>query len=92
LLDIGKKEFNDEDIGLGQLKLLTAKNAKTVKELMDRHEFTVSPDDDVLDAAKLLYDEEISTLPVIDKKGKLLGVLTDICILKHYKKLMRNGV
>lgn len=92
LLDIGQEEFKEkEGIGFGKLKLLLASKAKTVKDIMNEHELTLSPDDDVQAAAKLLYDEELGTIPIVDKKGKLVGVLTDICVLKHYKKILAKN-
>ncbi|MBI2653525.1 CBS domain-containing protein [Candidatus Woesearchaeota archaeon] len=88
LIDIGKQEFKDDILSIEQIKMLIAHSAKTVKEIMDTHNFGLIPEDDVFYAAKLLYDQNISSLPVLDKKGKLLGVLTDICVLKHYKGLI----
>ncbi len=89
LIDIGQKEFEEEGgLGFRKLQFILKKGAKKVKDLMERHEFTISPDYDVLEAAKILYDEDLSTIPVIDEKGKLLGILSDICILKHYKKIL----
>ena len=90
LLDIGDIEFHDEGVGFGEVKLLLAKKAKKVKDLMNKHEVTLSPDDNVLMAAKILYEEELSTIPVIDSKKKLVGIITDICILKHYKKILQK--
>ena len=92
LLDIGKEEFAEkEGIGFGKLKLLMASRAKTVKDLMTEHELMLSPEDDVQEAAKLLYEENLGTIPIVNSKGKLVGVLTDICILKHYKKILAKN-
>lgn len=88
LLDIGTEEFRDDKLSFKQVKFLLAKTAKKVKDLMMKHQLTLSPDDDVLDAAKLIYDNNISTIPIVDSKDKLLGIITDICILKHYKKIL----
>jgi len=90
LIDIGEDEYNYDNIGFKEVKFLFAKKARKVKELMDKIEFTMMPDDDVINAAKILYEKSISTIPIVDKKNKLLGILTDICILKHYKKIMRK--
>jgi len=90
LLDIGDIEFHDEDMGFEEVKLLLAKNAKKVKDLMNKHEVTLSPDENVLMATKILYEEELSTIPIIDSKKKLVGIITDICILKHYKKILQK--
>jgi len=88
LLDIAQEELGEESINIKNLKLLFKKKKRTVKDFMTEHNFTISSEDNIIDAAKLMYDEELSTLPVVDKNNKLLGILTDISILKHYKKIL----
>lgn len=90
LLDIAQDELGEESINLNNLKLLFKKKKRSVKDFMTEHNFTISPEDNIIDAAKLMYDEDLSTLPVVDKNNKLLGILTDISILKHYKKILKN--
>lgn len=91
LLDIAKEELGEETINLKNLNLLFKKKKRTVRDYMTEHELTISPDDDLLEAAKLMYDEDLSTLPVVDKNNKLIGILTDITILKHYKKILKSN-
>ena len=50
--------------------------AKTAKELMRRHEFRCSPDDDVLKVATRLAGIEIDQMPVINKSGMVVGFVT----------------
>jgi len=89
LLNVGKKEIaENEGLGFKQIKLLLKTKAKKAKEIMNKYELTLSPDDEVIDAAKLLYDEDLGTIPIVDQKNKLVGVITDICILKHHQKIL----
>ncbi len=88
LLDLKDDQMSEEGLGFMKLKRILAKRAKKVKDLMNVHEVVLSPEDDVSTAAKFLYEEELSTIPVVDSKDKLVGVITDICVLKHYKKIL----
>ena len=38
---------------------------------------TVSPDATTKDAARIMHDQHIGSLPVVDADGKLLGIITD---------------
>lgn len=88
LIDVGQLDFvEQEGLGFEQLRLILSKRAKKVEEIMEKHNFSVSPNDEILQVAKLIYEEDISTIPVIDN-NKLVGVITDIDILKHYKKII----
>jgi CBS domain-containing protein len=44
---------------------------------MVREVVTVSPDTDVAEAVKLLAEHDVSALPVLDKAGNLVGVLSE---------------
>jgi acetoin utilization protein AcuB len=44
---------------------------------MERNPVTISPDASFYDARKLIREEGIRHLPVVDKKGKLVGIVTD---------------
>jgi CBS domain-containing protein len=48
-----------------------------VKRYMSRYVFTFKPEQEVLEAAKLMADRGISSAPVIDDIGNLVGVLSD---------------
>ena len=48
-----------------------------VKSKMERNPVTISPDASFYDARKLIREEGIRHLPVVDKKGKLVGLITD---------------
>ena len=46
-------------------------------DVMVRDVVTVRPDTDVADAIKLLAEHDVSALPVLDKDGNLVGVLSE---------------
>jgi len=48
-----------------------------VYERMTRHPITVPPEMPVADALKLMRDENVRRFPVIDKKNKLVGIVTE---------------
>jgi CBS domain-containing protein len=52
-----------------------------VSEIMSRGVVTVAPEDGVKAAAYLLVDRGISALPVIDKKGRLVGIVSEADLL-----------
>jgi len=49
---------------------------KQVREIMNKQIFSVSPDDRVIHARRIIIDENIARLPVIDE-GKLVGMISD---------------
>jgi CBS domain-containing protein len=46
-------------------------------DLMTRKIIAVRAEDSVLSAVRLMLDNKISGMPVIDDHGKLVGVVTD---------------
>lgn len=60
----------------------------TVEKIMSRKLITVDPDETVLAAAQLMLDQKISGLPVVDKSGKLVGMITESDI---FRMLVRMG-
>jgi len=47
-----------------------------VDEVMTRHVVTVGPDTDMLDAVDLLTSTTVKSVPVVDKTGRVLGMLS----------------
>ncbi len=64
-----------------QVGLLIARN------LMSHNPITISEDADLADAAHLMVNNGISGLPVIDKNGKLVGIITKTDIIKAVRDL-----
>ena len=66
-----------------------------VKEVMTKKPITIGPDDTVQKAAVILLERKISGLPVIDKTGKMAGILTQgdvFRVLTSITGVYRGGV
>jgi acetoin utilization protein AcuB len=48
-----------------------------VKERMSRHPITITPDTSLFDGLRIMREEKIRRLPVLDKKGKLVGIVLE---------------
>lgn len=48
-----------------------------VRDYMARHLVTLQPDDEVLRAIHTLIEHKVTGAPVLDKNGKLVGLLTE---------------
>jgi len=48
-----------------------------VKDVMTRNVISVGPDESIMKAARLMLQNRISGLPVIDKDGGLMGIVTE---------------
>ncbi|MFP4475761.1 MAG: CBS domain-containing protein [Desulfatibacillaceae bacterium] len=57
-------------------------------DIMVRTPYTIGPDDDVEDAAQLIYLKKIGGLPVVEKDGTLVGVLTVTDLLRAFIEMM----
>ena len=58
-----------------------------VKEIMTREVLTVTPDTEITQATKLLIDNRINGLPVVDEEGKIKGILCQSDLIAQQKKL-----
>jgi CBS domain-containing protein len=48
-----------------------------VKDVMTRNVISVGPDESIMKAARLMLQNRISGLPVIDRDGELIGIVTE---------------
>lgn len=48
-----------------------------VRERMTRHPVTVSPDASISEALNLMREEEVRRLPVLDREGRLVGIVLE---------------
>jgi len=48
-----------------------------IQEIMSAKVQTISPDATTKEAARLMHDQHIGSLPVISAEGELLGIITD---------------
>ncbi len=79
------------DISIEDLKVLCASAAKhaeqrmaesvPVKDAMTRNVVAVSPHADIHEVSRLLSENRISGLPVVDSEGKVIGLVTEADIL-----------
>lgn len=71
------------------LKNSSEKGSLTVKEIMIKDPITVSPYHTVIEAMKLMEENQIGCLPVV-KKNKLVGVVTEMDFLRLTSRLMKR--
>jgi CBS domain-containing protein len=55
----------------------------TVADVMTKDVITIAPDTPVEVVAKLLYEKQISGLPVVDDKGRVVGILSEGDLMAH---------
>lgn len=58
-----------------------------VKDIMKTDVITVTPETEIIHAAKLLLENHINGVPVTDESGKLVGILCQSDIISQQKKL-----
>jgi len=58
-----------------------------VKDIMTREVKTVSPETEITQAAKLLLSERINGVPVVNKTGKLVGILCQSDLIAQQKSI-----
>ena len=59
----------------------------TVRDIMTTDLITVTPDMDIARAAKILLDNRINGVPVVDDSGGLVGLLCQSDLITQQKKL-----
>ena len=60
----------------------------TLADLMIRNPVTVHPEDDVEDAAQVIYRKKIGGMPVVDDDKKVVGIITVTDILHAFVEMM----
>ena len=71
--------------------LARAFNVLTVKEVMTWGVITVRPDTEIRQAARIMHEQKIGALPVVDR-GKLFGMLTGDDLFKALVQIMDEGI
>jgi acetoin utilization protein AcuB len=61
-----------------------------VREVMKRHVVTVSPDYPFEEAARLMVEHKIGSLPVVEE-GRLVGILTDTDVFQQLVAILGGG-
>jgi acetoin utilization protein AcuB len=62
-----------------------------VDEIMTRDVLTATPDTFVEDAARLMVDNKIGGLPVVDEDNHVVGVITETDVFRAFIELYRAG-
>jgi len=57
------------------------------RDIMTKDVVTVTPDTDITEAAKLLLDNHFNGLPVVDDKGRLIGIICQDDLIVQQKRL-----
>ena len=73
-------------IGLDLVKITDMLSRMTVRQLMTKDPKTITPDTPLIEAARMMLEQEISTLPVMEA-GQLVGIITESDIFRAYVKL-----
>ena len=73
-------------IGLDLVKITDMLSRMTVRQLMTKDPKTITPDTPLIEAARMMLKQEISTLPVMEA-GQLVGIITESDIFRAYVKL-----
>lgn len=60
---------------------------KTASEIMNNQVVSVRPEDKLETAVKILTENKISGLPVVNQDGKVIGIITDRDLLLYSEKL-----
>ncbi|MBI4270248.1 MAG: CBS domain-containing protein [Candidatus Rokubacteria bacterium] len=68
-----------------------ALKARTVGEVMTWGVLTVRPATGIREAARLMHEQKIGALPVVDD-GRVLGMLTEHDVLRAFEHLVRERV
>ena len=58
-----------------------------VKDIMTTELITVSPETEILQAAKILLEKRINGIPVVDEAEKLVGILCQSDLIAQQKRL-----
>jgi len=68
-----------------------ALNILTVKEVMTWGVVTVQPGTDVREAARIMHEQRIGALPVVEG-GRVVGMLTETDVLKVFIRILEEGI
>jgi CBS domain-containing protein len=60
---------------------------KTAQDIMSAEPITVTPETEVIQAARILLEKGINGLPVVDEAGNLLGILCQSDLIAQQKRL-----
>ena len=91
VLDLGHNLVGivtERDLLLAAMQYL--QSAIEVSEVMHRNVITATPEMGIAEAAALLANNKIGGLPVVDRLGCVIGVITETDILRAFTKVLKN--
>jgi CBS domain-containing protein len=59
--------------------------AETAQDLMRKHDVSCDETDEIMDVAVRLAGEEVNEMPVLNKKGQVVGVINEGTLLRYLK-------
>jgi acetoin utilization protein AcuB len=62
-----------------------------IREIMTREVITTTPDTPIEDAANLMVTHKIGGLPIVDGKGKVVGIITETDIFRTFVEMFAGG-
>ncbi len=82
------------EMARGEVELLKAfeDQAKTVVgDIMTKKVITCKPDDDINEAARILYTRNFSRVPVVDDEDRVVGIVSRSDIVRAFSGLVNNN-
>ena len=73
-------------IGLDLVKITDMLSRMTVRQVMTKDPKTIAPDAPLIEAARMMLEHEVSTLPVMED-SQLLGIITESDIFRAFVEL-----
>jgi CBS domain-containing protein len=75
-MDDLRGSFHTEIIAINPLKVNEMLSELPVRKLMSKNPMTIAPTANVVEAARIMLEHKISTLPVMES-GKIVGIITE---------------
>ncbi len=75
-MDDLRGSFHTEIIAINPLKVNEMLSELPVRQLMSKNPMTIAPTANVVEAARIMLEHKISTLPVMDSE-KIVGIITE---------------
>ncbi len=88
---------SQELVGVANLRLfLTAKKDTLLKDMMNTNPIYVHPEDDQEYAAKLVSKYDLNSIPVVNNRGSILGIITvddiiDVIVEEYNEDILEMG-
>jgi acetoin utilization protein AcuB len=68
-----------------------ALNLLTIRDVMTWGVVTVSPEADVRQAARVMHEQKIGALPVVER-GRVVGILTEVDLVNTFVRVLGEGI